>query len=62
MLFFNIFAQLILFVAAWIVTANQEAVPAIEEKLRFPLTPPGERRAPRRMHPSGWHYSAWHTA
>ncbi len=28
MLFFNIFAQLILFVAAWIATATQEAVPA----------------------------------
>jgi membrane protein len=41
MLFFNIFAQLILFVAAWIATANQEAVPAIEEKVRFPLTPAG---------------------
>jgi membrane protein len=41
MLFFNIFAQLILFVAAWIATANQDAVPAIEEKVRFPLTPAG---------------------
>ena len=37
MLFFNIFAQLILFVAAWIATANQEAVPQTEEKVRFPL-------------------------
>ena len=27
MLFFNIFAQLILFVAAWIATAQHEAVP-----------------------------------
>jgi membrane protein len=38
MLFFNIFAQLILFIAAWIATANQEAVPTPEEKVRFPLT------------------------
>ena len=37
MLFFNLFAQLILFVAAWIATATQEAVPAPEEKVRFPL-------------------------
>jgi membrane protein len=45
MLFFNIFAQLILFVAAWIATANQEAVPAPEEKVRFPLTPAEEQPA-----------------
>ena len=45
MLFFNIFAQLILFVAAWIATANQEAVPAIEEKVRFPLAPAGAQGA-----------------
>jgi membrane protein len=45
MLFFNIFAQLILFVAAWIATTSQEAVPAIEEKVRFPLTPAEEQRA-----------------
>jgi membrane protein len=38
MLFFNLFAQLILFVAAWIATATQEAVPTPEEKVRFPLT------------------------
>ena len=37
MLFFNIFAQLILFVAAWIATATQEAVPVPEEKVRFAL-------------------------
>jgi membrane protein len=43
MLFFNIFAQLILFVAAWIATTSQEAVPATEEKVRFPLTPAGEQ-------------------
>jgi membrane protein len=42
MLFFNIFAQLILFIAAWIATANQEAIPVPEEKVRFPLTPAGE--------------------
>ena len=45
MLFFNIFAQLILFVAAWIATANQEAVPATEEKVRFALTPEAEQSA-----------------
>ncbi len=38
MLFLNIFAQLILFIAAWIATATQEAVPVPEEKVRFPLT------------------------
>jgi membrane protein len=38
MLFFNLFAQLILFVAAWIATATQAAVPTPEEKVRFPLT------------------------
>jgi membrane protein len=43
MLFFNLFAQLILFVAAWIATATQEAVPQPEEKVRFPLTPAAER-------------------
>jgi membrane protein len=43
MLFFNLFAQLILFVAAWIATANQEAVPATEEKVRFALEPAGAR-------------------
>ena len=43
MLFFNIFAQLILFIAAWIATAHQEAVPAAEEKVRFPLIPRGSR-------------------
>ena len=42
MLFFNIFAQLILFVAAWIATTNQEAVPQTEEKVRFALTPAAE--------------------
>jgi membrane protein len=43
MLFFNIFAQLILFVAAWIATARHEAVPALEEKVRFPIAPTSER-------------------
>jgi membrane protein len=43
MLFFNIFAQLILFVAAWIATTSQEAIPAPTEKVRFPLTPVGEQ-------------------
>jgi membrane protein len=45
MLFFNIFAQLILLVAAWIATTSQEAVPVTEEKVRFPLTPAGEQSA-----------------
>jgi membrane protein len=53
MLFFNIFAQLILFVAAWIATASQEAVPATEEKVRFPLTPAEEQRAEGGGVPSG---------
>jgi membrane protein len=43
MLFLNLFAQLILFVAAWIATATQDAVPAPEEKVRFALTPAAER-------------------
>ena len=45
MLFFNIFAQLILFVAAWIATANQEAVPATRRRFGSPLTPEGEQSA-----------------
>jgi len=45
MLFLNIFAQLILFVAAWIATATQEAVPIPEEKVRFALTPVAEPAA-----------------
>jgi membrane protein len=53
MLFFNIFAQLILFVAAWIATASQEAVPAIKEKVRFPLTPAGEQGAEHEARPTG---------
>jgi len=32
MLFFNIFAQLVLFVAAWIATADHEAVPVPAEE------------------------------
>ena len=32
MLFFNLFAQLVLFVAAWIATAEHEAVPTAEEE------------------------------
>ena len=43
MLFFNLFAQLILFIAAWIATATQEAVPTPEEKVRFALHPTGEQ-------------------
>jgi membrane protein len=45
MLFFNIFASLILFVAAWIATATQDAVPVPEEKVRFPLEPEGAAKA-----------------
>jgi membrane protein len=43
MLFFNLFASLILFVAAWIATATQDAVPVPEEKVRFALPPVAER-------------------
>ena len=42
MLFFNVFAQLILFIAAWIATSTQEAIPTPEEKVRFALTPAAE--------------------
>ena len=45
MLFFNIFARLILFVAAWIATATQEAVAVPEEKVRFALSPEGVQAA-----------------
>lgn len=42
MLFFNLFARLILFLAAWIATADHPAAPAHEEEevVRFPLVPP----------------------
>jgi membrane protein len=53
MLFFNIFAQLILFVAAWIATASQEAVPVTEAKVRFPLTPAGPQGAEQELGPTG---------
>ena len=40
MLFFNIFAQLILFIAAWIATAQHEAVPIpAEEEVSTAPTP-----------------------
>jgi membrane protein len=42
MLFFNVFAQLILFIAAWIATSTQEAIPTPKEKVRFALTPTAE--------------------
>lgn len=45
MLFFNVFAQLILFIAAWIATARHEAISAGDEKVRFALTPEAERQA-----------------
>ena len=51
MLFFNLFAQLILFIAAWIATATQEAVPQPEEKVRFALTPAGEPEAGAEVQP-----------
>jgi membrane protein len=43
MLFFNLFAQLILFVAAWIATARHEAVQASDddERVRFAIEPEG---------------------
>ncbi len=43
MLFFDLFAQLILFVAAWIATAEHDVAeaPADEQKVRFALTPEG---------------------
>lgn len=43
MLFFNVFAQLILFVAAWIATARHEATPADDADVRFALTPSAEQ-------------------
>ena len=39
MLFFNLFAQLILFTAAWVATADHDAVEADEPDVRFPLSP-----------------------
>lgn len=45
MLFFNLFAQLILFVAAWIATDDQPAIPEspVEERVRFALAPQTEQ-------------------
>lgn len=40
MLFFNFFATLILFIAAWIATAESPAVEETDEKIRFALPPP----------------------
>jgi membrane protein len=46
MLFFNIFAQLILFIAAWIATAQHDAVPApLEQELRTAPTPDPQETA-----------------
>lgn len=39
MLFFNLFATLILFVAAWIATAENPALQPQDEQIRFALTP-----------------------
>lgn len=46
MLFFNVFAQLVLFVAAWIATAEHEAVPvaAEEEVTSDPVRDPPEKQ------------------
>jgi membrane protein len=45
MLFFNVFAQLVLFVAAWIATAQHEAVPiAAEEEVSTEPTPDAEQQ------------------
>jgi membrane protein len=41
MLFFNIFAQLILFIAAWIATAQHEAVPIPAEEQVSTVPMPG---------------------
>lgn len=43
MLFLNVFAQLILFIAAWIATDRHDAISVPEEKVRFPLVPESER-------------------
>jgi membrane protein len=45
MLFFNIFAQLVLFVAAWIATAEHQAVPVPPEEgaMPGPVAEPGEQ-------------------
>jgi membrane protein len=51
MLFFNLFAQLILFIAAWIATATQEAVPQPEEKVRFALAPAAEQEPAAEVQP-----------
>ena len=42
MLFFNFFATLILFVAAWIATAENPAFAPQDERIRFALTPPDQ--------------------
>jgi membrane protein len=43
MLFFNIFAQLILFIAAWIATAQHDAVPVPPEEMNTAPTPEPEQ-------------------
>ena len=42
MLFFNFFATLILFIAAWIATAENPAFPPQDEQIRFAVTPPDQ--------------------
>lgn len=43
MLFLNLFAQLILLIAAWIATFDHEAISTGDEKVRFALAPESER-------------------
>ncbi|HET9779309.1 MAG TPA: YhjD/YihY/BrkB family envelope integrity protein [Propionibacteriaceae bacterium] len=51
MLFFNIFAQLILFIAAWIATAQHEAIPIpAEEEVRTVPTPEPQQTEDVRPH------------
>jgi membrane protein len=51
MIFFNLFAQLILFVAAWIGTAHHEASEPVETDVRFALSPEPEKVAEPAMVP-----------
>jgi membrane protein len=51
MVFFNLFAQLILFVAAWIGTAHHPAAEPVEPDVRFALSPEPEAAAGPAMVP-----------
>jgi membrane protein len=46
MLFFNIFAQLVLFIAAWIATAEHQAVPVAPEEHAMPAPVPEPEEQP----------------